>query len=206
MATIKLYGVGASRTFRNIWMLNELGLAFEHDPIHYFDEKLKSPPYSDLNPNSFVPILTVDHFTIYESLAINLYLAQRFPGPLTPTSIEDQALANQYSLWAATEIEQPIMDWAVNALVKPEAERDHAVAKEALATLEHPLRALEKSLSKSAYLLGGHFTVADLNVAAVMYRCLWMPMPDHPHISQWLKKCLERPAALTGRRARGEVI
>jgi glutathione S-transferase len=206
MSAIKLYGVGASRVFRNIWMLNELGLKYEHDPIHYTDAKLKEPPYSIMNPNARIPMLAIDGFVMFESLAINLYLAQRFAGPLTPASTEAQGHAMQHSLWAATEIEQPIMDWAVNTLLKPEAERDVALAKSAQAKLERPMQALEQHLSKSAHLLGSTFTVADLNVAAVMYRCLWMPMPTMPKTAQWLKQCLERPAALVARRARGEAI
>jgi glutathione S-transferase len=206
MSAIKLYGVGASRVFRNIWMLNELGLQFEHDPIHYTDPKLKEPPYSTMNPNARIPMLSIDGFVMFESLAINLYLAQRFTGPLTPASTEALGHAIQHSLWAATEIEQPIMDWAVHTLLKPEAERDTALAQSALAKLQRPLQALEQYLSQSSYLLGNTFTVADLNVAAVMYRCLWMPMVAMPKTNQWLKLCLERPAALTARRARGEAI
>jgi glutathione S-transferase len=206
VSTIKLIGVGASRVFRNLWMLNELGLAYEHDPIHYTDPKLKQPPYTDLNPNGLIPILSIDGFNLHESLAINLYLAQRFPGPLTPASIEQQGKAMQYSLWAATALEAPIMDWAVHTLVKPEAERDAAVADAALKKLVHPLTALEADLAKSPFLLGNSFSVADLNVAAIMYRCLWMPLPRQPKTAAWLKNCYGRAAALAARRARGEVI
>ncbi len=206
MSSIKIYGVGASRTFRNLWMLHELGLKFEHDPIHYTDPKLKQPPYSDLNPNARVPFLSIDNYVISESLAINLYLAQRFPGPLTPSSIESQALATQYSLWAATTLEQPIMDWAMNALVKPEPERDLSLATTSLKKLEQPFAALEKQLNHSPYLLGTQFTVADVNVASVMYRCLWLSMPKQPKTTAWLQNCLGRDAALIARRARGEAV
>ncbi len=206
MPAITLYGVGASRAYRNIWMLNELDLKFDHDSIHYTDPKLKLPPYSHLNPNARIPMLKLDDFIVYESLAINLYLAQRFPSALTPSTVEAQGQAMQYSLWAATELEQPIMDWAVNTLVKPAGERDDALAASSRAKLERPLQALEQHLSASSYLLGDQFTVADLNVASVMYRCNWMPMPDQPKTAHWLKNCSNRPASLVARRARGEVI
>ena len=80
---IKLIGTPASRVMRNIWMLAELGLAYEHDPITTADTRLKQPPYTDWNPNGKIPILIVDGFAIYESLAINFYLDLRFPSALS---------------------------------------------------------------------------------------------------------------------------
>ncbi len=206
MPTTTLYGVAASRAFRNIWMLNELGLAYEHDPVHYTDAKLKLPPYSDMNPNARIPMLKVGEHVMFESLAINLYLARKHGGPLAPQTTEEDGHATQWALWAATELEEPILVWAINTLVKPEAERDHAAARAAVEKLQRPLAALEATLEKSAHLLGKRFTVADVNTASIMYRCLWMDLTAFPAVAAWLKHCLSRPLALEARRTRGESI
>ena len=206
MASIKLYGLAASRAVRVIWMLHELGLNYEHDPLSFSEARLKQAPYTELNPNGRIPTLLVDGFAIYESLAINLYLADKFGGPLAPVGAEERGLATQWSLWAMSEIDKDITIWAFNAFIKPENERDAKAAEAALSSLQRPLSALEMSLQGREYLIGNRFTVADLNVAAVLYRALVMDLSAYPKVSAWLKRCWEREAAIAARRARGDKI
>jgi glutathione S-transferase len=208
--TIKLYGVAASRAFRNLWALGELGLAYEHDPIHYQDPKLKEAPYIGLNPNARVPILEVDGHAMYESLAINLYLAQKFaaqgPAGFAMKTLEEQAHGVQWALWAMTEVDGHINTWALNTLVKAPAERDTAAAAAAFDALQRPMSALEMHLARTGHVVGDRFTVADLNTAAVFWRALKMDLASRPHMHRWLHACMARPAALAARRARGEMI
>ncbi len=206
MSTIKLYGLAASRAVRVIWMLQELKLAYDHDPISFADPRLKDSPYVDVNPNARIPSLVVDGFAIYESLAINQYLAEKFGGPLAPVDAEERGLAAQWSLWVMTEIDKDITSWAFNVFIKPEAERDASVARAALESLQRPLASLERSLTHRKFLMGGRFTVADLNVAATLYRGLAMDLAAYPRVSQWLKECWAREAAVAARRARGDTV
>jgi glutathione S-transferase len=58
------------------------------------------------------------------------------------------------------------------------------------------LAVLEMQLTKTAYVLGERFTVADVNLAAIIS---WVrPAPEllkaNPHVAAWLSKCLERAA------------
>jgi glutathione S-transferase len=50
-------------------------------------------------------------------------------------------------------------------------------------------------VAKQPYLLGNDFTVADLNVAAVISRAIDMDLSAVPNLQAWLSRCLERPAA-----------
>jgi glutathione S-transferase len=54
---------------------------------------------------------------------------------------------------------------------------------------------LDEAVSKQPYLLGNEFTVADLNVAAVISRAVEMDLSATPSLKAWLERCLERPAA-----------
>jgi glutathione S-transferase len=206
MPTIKLYGLAASRAIRVIWMLNELKLSFEHDPISFADPRLKQSPYVDINPNGRIPSLVVDGFAIYESLAITQYLAEKFGGPLAPSNADERGLTSQWSLWAMSEIDKDITTWAFNAFIKPEAERDPTAARVALESLQRPLASLERSLTDGAFLIGKRFTVADLNVAATLYRGLVMDLSAYPKVADWLKSCWSREAAIAARRARGDKV
>jgi glutathione S-transferase len=202
---IKLIGSPASRVMRNLWMLTELGLPYEHDPVGAYDPALKAPPYTQWNPNGRIPILLVDDFALWESLAINLYLERRFPSDISLTTLEDQAKGMQWALWVLSEMELASFDWYLNTHGKAEAERDAAVAAAAWEKLQRPLRTLETSLA-TGFLVGERFTVADLNTAATLYRGLWMPLENHPRTVAWLKQCWARPGGLAARRARGEAV
>jgi len=54
---------------------------------------------------------------------------------------------------------------------------------------------LDGALAETGYLVGNRFTVADLNVAAVICRAIDMDLTATPHLARWLNACLDRPAA-----------
>jgi len=77
----------------------------------------------------------------------------------------------------------------------PCAERDAQRRAEALKVLEQPFAVLDSALADRLYLLGDEFSVADLNVAAVISRAIDMDLAATPRLANWLKRCLDRPAA-----------
>ena len=54
---------------------------------------------------------------------------------------------------------------------------------------------LEAALSKSQWLAGDAFSVADLNVAGALYRGLFLDLTRWPSVASWLGRCWDRPAA-----------
>src|ERR1700730_3319093 len=88
--TVKIYGPTASRAARALWIVHELGIPFEHVAMEMKD--LKAPDYLQVNPNGKVPTLVDGDFKLFESMAINLYLAKRFnKDDFWPSTPEDQA-------------------------------------------------------------------------------------------------------------------
>jgi glutathione S-transferase len=85
-----------------------------------------------------------------------------------------------------------------------EADRDPQRLAEALKVLERPLKVLDGALAGRSYLLGEDFTVVDLNVAAVISRAIDMDMSATPRVGEWLKRCLERPAARAAQALRAQ--
>ena len=98
---------------------------------------------------------------------------------------------------ALTEVEKPLLTALFNLAILPEDQRDAAVADKAVTELQKPLGVLDKALGSSEYLLGGDFTVADLNVAAVLSwaRMAKIDLSNFPTLDAWLGRCLSRPAA-----------
>jgi glutathione S-transferase len=205
MARLRIYGIARTRAFRVLWMAEELGLDYEHFPIETGPAGARKPDYLAVNPNGRLPAIDDDGFILWESLAINLYLAQKHgPGTMYPATLEGQAKAAQWSLWAANEIERATNVWSFHAERLPPAERDPKIAAAAIELLATPFRVLDHALAARAYLLGNDFTVADLNVAAVALRAIAMDLSATPHFGDWLRRCYERPAAQKVSRLRRE--
>jgi glutathione S-transferase len=195
-AMITLYGISASRAFRPLWMLEELGLAYEHVKTNFTGDN-KQPDYLAINPNGRIPALVDGETVLFESMAINLYLAEKYDGGLWPKSTEDRGRALQWSFWVMTEVEKPLLEVLFHSVILPEDQREAAVAAAATEQLAAPLRVLDAALAGRDQLVGDAFGVADLNVASVL---AWAQMARFdfsatPNVSRWLSACTSRPAA-----------
>src|SRR6266704_3003775 len=96
---IKLYGIPRSRAMRPLWMLEELGLPYEQVKVSFVNDTRK-PEFLRLNPNGHIPVLQDGDLVLWESLAINLYLARKYDKGLWPKRVEDEGRAFQWSLWS----------------------------------------------------------------------------------------------------------
>ena len=200
--TLKIYGVARSRAFRTLWMAKELGLDYEHIKIDFATGETRTPVHLALNPNGHVPVIDDDGFILWESMAINLYLAKKYGRDgFYPTRLVDEARAWQWSFWGMTEIERPVLTALFNRAILPANERDPAAADAAEKTLAQPLKVLDGALERSSYLLGDRFTVADLNVASILAwaRPAQIDFAAYPKVAEWSRNCAERPAARAAR-------
>lgn len=196
MSGLRIYGIARTRAFRALWMANELGIAYEHIPVEIGSAGARQPEYLAVNPNGRLPAIEDDGFVLFESLAITLYLAKKHSnGRLYPATLQGEAKAWQWSLWAVTEVDRGVNIWSLHAIRLPPQERDAAKRAEALSVLAEPFKVLDGALAGRRYLIGDDFTVADLNVAAVISRAVDMDLAAVPHLKAWLMRCLERPAA-----------
>ena len=199
---LKIYGIPRSRAFRTLWMAKELGIPYENVPIDMGKGETRTADYLKINPNGHIPAIDDDGTVLWESMAINLYLAKKYsPAALYPARLEDEARAWQWSFWGTTEVEPPLHTALMNRAVYPEDRRDAAAADGAENRLAQPLRVLDGALARSAYLLGDNFTVADLNVASILSwaRPARIDLGHVPKMADWFKRCAERPAARAAR-------
>jgi glutathione S-transferase len=194
--SLRIYGVARTRAFRALWIAEELGLAYEHVPVEIGEAGARTPEFLALNPNGRLPLIVDGDFVLSESLAITLYLAKKYShGALYPAALEAEARVWQWSFWALAEVDRGVNIWSLHAVRLPPDERDAALRDEALKLLAAPFKVLDAAVAGGAYLLGPDFTVADLNVAAVISRAVDMDLAPWPHLQNWLTRCLDRPAA-----------
>ncbi|MET0658182.1 MAG: glutathione S-transferase family protein [Steroidobacteraceae bacterium] len=194
---LTLYGQKASRALRCMWVMEELGLKYQSVPLKQNTEEVRTTEYLALNSAAKIPTLVDGDFVVSETIAINAYLASKHPGALWPDNPQGVAKVIQWSSWAVTELEPPLVA-AFREGRRPEQEIDksriegwRAEALKAASTV------LEPHLAKNKYLLpNSDFTLADLNVAMVVNTMVVFKLSfaELPHTDAWLKRCLSRPA------------
>ncbi len=193
---IKLYGVPGSRAMRSLWMLEEVGVPYENIKTNFATGDTRKADYLKINPNGHIPALQDGEVTLWESLAINLYLARKYDKGLWPKTVAGEGHAFKWSIWAMTEAEEPVLTVLLHRVFFPENQRDKAKADDAAQRFETPLRVLDGELAGKSYLLGADFSVADLNVASVLS---WAPMGGLDigkagNVAAWMGRCTARPA------------
>jgi glutathione S-transferase len=198
MTGITLYGGSAGRSSRCLIALDELGLPYRHVPLRPWDTPADKEALLRLNPNARVPVLDDDGLILWESMAINLYLADRYgKAPLWPSDPRDRAVVYQWSLWGQTEIDVMARHRDRFSGVPERVER-------ARNELNARLTIVENSLQGHAYLIGDDFTLADVNLAATFIEPWELDKPDagdvrpgdatFPNVGAWLTRCTSRPS------------
>jgi glutathione S-transferase len=189
---IKIYGSAMSRASRVLWCARELGVPFEFVDVAWEDQK--KPEFLSINPCGKFPGFADGDLKLFESLAINLYIAKKYgTGELYPTTIEDEARTLQWTLWAATEVEPNAFP---SLLVQLGYSKDVAGAAAAAEKLKPVLKVLDDHLKGREWLVGKKFSVADLNAATVVGMTGWgkIDISYAPNVVAWLGRCLSRPA------------
>ena len=193
---LQLYGNPRSRALRCLWMLEEMGAEYQLMEKCTRTEDLQSIEYLRLNPNARIPTLVDGDTVIWESMAINLYLAQKYPGPMQFAGPEAIGLTAQWSFWAILEMEALLLELLQHRALLVEFARDPSYAERNELLLKKPLQILDEALGSRKYLISNYFTVADINVASVVTwgKAARLDLSPYPEISRWLEDCLSRPA------------
>ncbi len=164
-------------------MLEELGVPYQLVPKRFGGIETRTPEFLALNPNGKVPLLVDGSAVVWESLAINHYLARKYDGGLQPSSPETCGQAYRWSFWAMGEFEGPIDSVARFGAVLPDGWAGPA------------LSVLDRALVTADWLVERRFTVADLNVAVMFRRPKLARVDRAPFaaLQAWLERCESRP-------------
>src|SRR5262245_39111545 len=123
---LQLYGNPRSRAIRCLWMLEEVGQPYQLVDKSTRADDLQASEYLRLNPNARIPTLVDGDVVLWESMAINLYLAQKYDGPMH-AGADVLGLAAQWSFWAMLEIEHLLLELLGHRILLPEFSRDISV-------------------------------------------------------------------------------
>ena len=125
---------------RCMWMLEEVGQPYELVDKTVRAEDPQNAEYLALNSNARIPTLVDGDYVLWESMAINLYLAQKYDGPMY-AGPEVLGLAAQWSFWAMLETESLLFDLLLHRALLSEFTRDVSHAERAELLLSKPAAA-----------------------------------------------------------------
>lgn len=159
---MRLYGFWRSGNTRKVRLcLAELAVDYDFVVVDLAAGAQHAPDYLRINPNGLVPTLVDGELTLWESSAILLYLAEKYPhGGLLPQALDERARVYKWLLWQPATFNPP-RQRLVAEMAKPEAARDaHAIAT-LRGSIARKLEILAEALAGNDYLLG-RYTLADL--------------------------------------------
>ncbi|KAJ1286975.1 hypothetical protein BS78_03G394000 [Paspalum vaginatum] len=202
MAPLKLYGMPMSpNVVRVATVLNELGLDFEIIPVDLRAGAHKQPDFLALNPFGQIPALVDGDDVLYESRAINRYLATKYGG--SAAQLVPASPSAQLEVWLEVESHHfypnasPLV---FQLLVRPMlgGSPDEALVEKHAAQLAQVLDVYEARLAGSKYLAGDEFTLADANHMSYLLCLSKTPkaglIDERPHVKAWWDDIAARPA------------
>ncbi|WP_438004010.1 glutathione S-transferase family protein [Sorangium sp. So ce321] len=194
---MKLYEFAPTRSIRVRWVLQELGVEFESVIVNLAVGGHRSPEFLEVNPAGKVPALVDGDLVLTESVAIVLYLAEKYPDKgLLPADLQQRAQVYRWLLFAATELEQPLWRIARHTFLYPEDQRLPAEVALAGKDFKAMAEVLEKHMQQRQFVVGDGLTVADIVMA---YTLDWAKearlLDGFPQLVAYMERMYTRPHA-----------
>jgi glutathione S-transferase len=175
---LKLYGGAFSRASIVQWYLEELEVPYEFVMLDMKAGEHLQPEYLAINPMGKVPAIVDGDFQLWESGAIVLYLADK--SEKAELSLERRAQLCQWILFANATLGPGIL---------VETNRDREMPR--------LMTALNRIFEQQPYLLGQHFSAADVAVGSTLSyiaAMLKLDLSEYPEVVDYCQRIAERPA------------
>ena len=170
----------SSAAYRVRIALNIKGLEYDRHKVNLLESEQISDEYRALNPQGLVPMLEIDGLKLTQSLAIMVYLDQRFPEPpLMPTDPADGAHVRAMALAIACDIHPlnnlRVLKYLAGTLRLGEDERQDWYAH----WITEGFNALETMAAPraGAFVFGDSPTIADICLVPQMFNARRFNVP-----------------------------
>jgi glutathione S-transferase len=194
---MKLYEFGPTRSIRVRWMLQELGVDFEATTVNLLAGEHRQQPFLKINPAGKLPAVIDGDTVLTESVAIVLYLAEKYPEKnLMPTALEQRGQALRWLMFAATELEQPLWRMALHTTVYPEEKRVPAAVPCARDDFLKMARVIDRHMEGRKFVLGDRVSAVDFVLAYTLdWAGLARLLGDFPRLEAYVDDMYARPQA-----------
>jgi glutathione S-transferase len=192
---IVFFGSPKSSATRTHWMLEEVGAPYEYRQVDLSQPRPERPPeFLAASPSGKVPALIDGDVRLFESMPINLYLAERYRPELGPKDSAERAQMLQWCFWVAMNVHPLLIAVLYHTRLLPEAQRRPEEAEQNRGWSADYFTALDRALEGKEWLVGGRFTVADVNVGAIAEEADRYGVALGDNIRSWMKRFQARPA------------
>ena len=162
---ITLYHCSGARSFRVLWMLEEMGLSYELKMLP-FPPRVFAKEFLSLNPLGTIPLMIDGETRMTESSGICHYLGTRY-GPTPLIVAADEPAYGAFLNWmyfsdATLTFPQTLV--LRYSRLEPEERRSPQVATDYAKWFLGRLRAVEAATAKAETLAANRFTAADIVV------------------------------------------
>jgi glutathione S-transferase len=194
---LSLYTYPMSGNGRKVHMcLEEVDAQYEISRIDLLKGEQKNPDYLKLNPNGKVPTLKDGSFILWESNAILLYLAEKFPSvQLLPTDGHDRARVFQWLLFEQTTFRPPLSTLVRQTRFTPSEQQDKNFIEQTWNEVRSNMRILQDALTERDY-IGKTFSIGDMAVLPYIYLAtdLGLDITPWSSVAAYYKRLSVRPA------------
>ncbi len=194
---ITLYHCVSARSFRPLWLLEELGLPYELKMLP-FPPRALARPFLQENPLGTVPLLVDGETRMTESAAICEYLAARHsPGNLNVAM--DEPAYGAYLNWL--HMSDATLTFPQTLVLRythfePAERKQPQVAEDYGRWFLARLRAVDAVVQQQDFLCAGRFTAADVAVAYALMLAshLGLDAQFSPAVAAYWSRLQARPA------------
>ena len=184
-------GKGLARDTRVRWALEEVGQPYEVRLVSF--RAMKEPAHLALQPFGQIPTYEEGDLALFETGAIILHIAERYPG-LLPDNADARARAIAWMFAAVNTVEPPILELPIAMFL----EGDKPWTEERLPLIKDRIRSRLSRLSArlgDGDWLDGAFTAGDLMMVHVLQRLKPSALLDEfPNLAAYVSRAEARPA------------
>jgi GST-like protein len=197
--SIKFFYAPQSNADRIHGSLAALGIPYEEVRVDLRAGEQKKPEFLAINPNGLVPTIILDGTPMFESVAIQIALGERYgveKGLWPALGSSEHLTAITWLVWGQVTLAAALMRVMNNTSdYVPKEQHNAAQAEAALVESKHRLAILDKHLEGRDYLTGSQCTLADLDIVSVLGWGLYMVKIDtrpYPNLAAWLERTNKR--------------
>lgn len=195
---MKLYNANFSpNSLRVRAVVYELDMDVEIVDVDVFGGENRAPEFLRRNPNAKVPVLEDGDFVLWESRAINAYLASLDPGRrLYPEDLRRRAIVDQWSYWQAIHLGPSSQRLSFERVLKKRlgrGEPDQSVIDAEMKETMKLLGVLDESLAGGEW-VAGELSIADFAIASTLTLRdeAQINLDEVPKVAAWLKRLESR--------------
>lgn len=199
MSGLRIWGRLSSINVKKVvWTAQELGLDFQRTEAGGVHGIVKTPEYLQLNANALVPVIEDDGYVLWESNVIVRYLCARHSiGQMYPADLPQRFDAERWMDWQQTTVNPASRPGFWQLIRTPVDQRNAQAIADSNVAVELLMTTLDAHLAGQRFMLGEHFSMADIPLGCEVHR--WFGLPQsrekRPHLERWFADLRARPAS-----------